>query len=240
MQHRPSYSFFPLGDAAILMNCGDVMNAGINAFIIQCFHLLKSKQPAFITDLVPAYSSLTIHYKAAEVRTWKKEEETSFDAVAKHVKLLLEQPLKKPVEGRLLRIPVCYQDDFAPDLKALAATKSLTADDVVRIHTSRNYRVYMLGFLPGFAYMGEVDAAIAMSRHTQPRKEVAAGSVGIAGEQTGIYPLTSPGGWQIIGRTPMALFDVNKDNPVALQPGDVVQFYSITAHEFTDYQGRTA
>ena len=109
------------------------------------------------------------------------------------------------------------------------------SDEIVRLHTERIYKVYMIGFLPGFAYMGEVDERIAMPRKQQPRTNVEAGSVGIAGIQTGIYPLTSPGGWQIIGKTPMKLFDKEKEDAVLLQPGDEINFYSITENEFANY-----
>jgi inhibitor of KinA len=115
----------------------------------------------------------------------------------------------------------------------------LTTEDVIRIHTSSPYTVYMNGFVPGFAYMGEVEESIAMDRKSSP-VAVAAGSVGIAGKQTGVYPLPSPGGWQVIGRTPLQLFDPQAQDPVLLQPGDRVQFYPITYHEFENYQGRTA
>jgi inhibitor of KinA len=142
--------------------------------------------------------------------------------------------------NRLVRIPVCYEPFFAPDIEALANQKSITLHQLITLHTSVTYKVFMIGFLPGFPYMGEVDSSLEASRHLQPRKAVAAGSVGIAGKQTGIYPLTSPGGWQIIGRTPLRLFDVNRENAVLLQPGDSVQFYSITANEFAHNQSRSA
>jgi inhibitor of KinA len=136
-----------------------------------------------------------------------------------------------------MRIPVCYAKTFAPDLEDLALQNKISQEEVIRIHTSATYRVYMIGFLPGFAYMGRVDERIVTPRRSQPRTMVPAGSVGIAGEQTGIYPFASPGGWNIIGQTPVALFDVKRKQPVLLQPGDEVTFYSITEHEFTNYQG---
>ncbi len=150
----------------------------------------------------------------------------------------LEERLQQPVQQdqikeRLLNIPVCYDQEFAWDIQQLAATKNISVEEVIQIHTARQYKVYMLGFLPGFAYMGEVDEKIATPRKPQP-VNIEAGSVGIAGKQTGIYPLSSPGGWQIIGRTPMKLFNAAEEEPTLLKAGDTVQFYSINKNEFEE------
>jgi inhibitor of KinA len=134
---------------------------------------------------------------------------------------------------------VCYAERFALDLEELVQQKHLSKQEIIQLHTSITYRVYMIGFLPGFAYMGEVDEKIAMPRRQQPRTAVPEGSVGIAGAQTGIYPFTSPGGWNIIGRTPLKLFDKDKEEPTFFKPGDEVTFYSITEDEFAHYQSRT-
>ena len=154
----------------------------------------------------------------------------------------LEERLQQPVQqdqitGRLLKIPVCYDEEFAWDIQRLATTKNIAVDEVIQIHTAKQYKVFMLGFLPGFPYMGELDEKIAMPRKPQP-VNIIEGSVGIAGKQTGIYPLSSPGGWQIIGRTPVKMFDSNKKEIAFLQAGDTVQFYSITSDEFKDIKSR--
>ena len=141
------------------------------------------------------------------------------------------------VQERLVRIPVCYEKNYAPDMEEVAAVKNLSPAEVARIHASSEYRVYMLGFVPGFAYMAEVDERIAMPRKDEPRLQVPAGSVGITGRQTGVYPFATPGGWQLIGRTPLQLFNKEEDQPVLLKAGDRIQFYSITADEFENYQG---
>jgi len=151
----------------------------------------------------------------------------------------IEKRLQQPVaaqqnNGSLVKIPVCYDTFFAPDLESLAESKGMSSGELVQLHLSKPYRVYMLGFLPGFAYLGQVDDKLATPRKPQP-VEVAAGSIGIAGYQTGIYPMVSPGGWHIIGRTPVHLFDTDKENPALLKPGDSVQFVSITLHEFENY-----
>jgi inhibitor of KinA len=136
---------------------------------------------------------------------------------------------------RLIKIPVCYDLSFAPDLVSLAEQHQLTTDKVIQLHTGKNYRVFMIGFLPGFAYMGSVDEKINTPRLSKPRTLVPAGSVGIAGEQTGIYPFDSPGGWQLIGKTPVQMFSASRDLPCYLQPGDEVQFYPITLSEYENF-----
>jgi KipI family sensor histidine kinase inhibitor len=132
----------------------------------------------------------------------------------------------------VITVPVCYQGELAPDLPAVAAFGGLTAAEVIRLHTRVVYRVFMLGFLPGFAYLGPVNPRIAAPRHASPRVRVAEGSVGIAGGQTGIYPMESPGGWQLIGRTPARPFDLTRNPPSLLAPGNRVQFHAIERAEF--------
>jgi len=132
----------------------------------------------------------------------------------------------------LVRVPVCYAGEFGPDLAEVAAFGAVSEAEAVRLHTSRLYRVFMLGFMPGFAYMGIVDAHIAAPRLSTPRVRVPAGSVGIAGEQTGIYSVSTPGGWRIIGRTPLKPFDLSRREPALFKPGDAVQFYAIDPGEY--------
>jgi inhibitor of KinA len=139
--------------------------------------------------------------------------------------------------GRPLRIPVCYEGDYAPDLSVAATRLGMTEQEVVDLHSAGVYRVFMIGFLPGFAYMGKLDERLQLPRKLQP-VNVTAGGVGIAGVQTGIYPLNSPGGWHIIGRTPVALFDANADPPVNLRSGDHVQFYPVSSAGFRQLSGR--
>ena len=227
----------PLGDGALLVSFGNEMDADVNANVLQLFHQLKGRWP-FVLDLVPAYSSLAVYYDGFALHT---KEKSAFETLKELLRPLLQQlPKKEGTGGRNMRIPVCYATPFAPDLEELAAQKNLSPADVIQLHTSRSYRVYMIGFLPGFPYMGKVDSRLATGRRSSPRTAVTAGSVGIAGEQTGIYPFDSPGGWNIIGRTPLPLFDPNRKEPVLLQPGDNVTFYPISEDAFKNYQSRTA
>jgi len=240
MNSGPSYTFFPLGDSAITLDYGNIINESINRKIIAIFnHLQKNPFPGII-DVLPAFSSITVYYDIALLRKIPNNK-----SAYEHVKQKLEQELKNNFEtsadpSRIIRIPACYDTEFAPDLATISVEKKIPVDEIIRLHSTKKYRVYMLGFLPGFAYMGEVDEAIAMPRLAQPRQKVAAGSIGIAGKQTGVYPLDSPGGWQIIGRTPLKLFEALNEEPTLFMAGDEVQFDSISRDEYENYQSRNS
>ncbi len=226
------YRIFSLGDSAITVDFGNCINEDINKEVIARFNQLQQQPLPGMIEVVPAYSSLTVYYDVPAL----KKKVTAGQTVYEFMKLQIEERLHQSfqhseTDERLVKIPVCYENEFALDIQQLAATKNISIDEVIEIHTSRIYKVYMLGFLPGFSYMGEVDERIATPRKPQPAK-IDAGSVGIAGKQTGIYPLASPGGWQIIGRTPLKLFDAEKEEPTLLKAGDKVQFYSISKNEF--------
>jgi inhibitor of KinA len=230
------YRIFPLGDAAITVDFGNRIDETINGEVIARFNQLQQQPLPGMIEAVPAYSSLSIYYDIAAL----KKKLPPLQTVYGWMKQQLEERLKQPVQqdqitGRYLEIPVCYEEEFARDMQQLAGTKNISVDEVIQIHVSKKYKVYMLGFLPGFPYMGEVDEQIAMPRKAQP-VNIKEGSVGIAGKQTGIYPLASPGGWQIIGRTPLRLFDTSREEPTLLKAGDIVQFYSITTKDFYEIQ----
>lgn len=233
---QATYSIFSLGDSALTIDFGNCIDEAVSNKVLQLFGKLQNLSPHII-DVIPAYSSLTVYYHVAPLRT---KSQSAFEAVSQLIEPILneEQDSLQTSERRQLKIPVCYTKKFAPDLEEIAAQKNIAAEDVIQLHTALTYRVYMIGFLPGFAYMGKVDSRIATPRKAQPRTEVPAGAVGIAGAQTGIYPLASPGGWNIIGQTPLKLFDATAREPVLLRPGDEISFYSITEDEFKDYQGR--
>jgi len=182
-------------------------------------------------ESVPAYSSLAVFYDLLIVSKQKKNTQMSFDFVKEVIERLIAQVELNPTTeaDRLVEVPVWYGGE---DLEMISALHHLSVDEVISLHTSVECRVYMIGFLPGFAYMGTVDERIAAPRRKSPRTVVPSGSVGIAGLQTGIYPTASPGGWQLIGRTPKKVFDKTKNNPCLFQPGDRVRFYSIDQNEF--------
>ena len=229
------YQITSLGDAALLVQFGNTIDEGINQKVLHLFRKLQALQLPYITDVVPAYSSLAVYYDVYQLLQ-KEKGFKAFEFVAQLLKNILHQPTAEEVQsGNAIEIPVCYAPAWAPDIEAVALQKNLSIEDVISLHTTPQYTVYMIGFLPGFAYMGKVDNRIAVERHAQPRLQIEAGSVGIAGLQTGIYPLASPGGWQIIGRTPLSLFQKEQPNRVRLQPGDKVQFYAVTENEFKNY-----
>ena len=229
------YVIHSLGDSAAVLDFGNIIDKNINEHVLRLFHHFKKKKHTAILDIVPAYSSLSFFYDVVEIKRTINNE-TAFEAIEKYIEQELQNISENTItEKRSVRIPVCYSETFAPDLALIASEKNIPVEEIIRLHVSTRYKVYMIGFLPGFPYMGTVDERIAFPRKTAPRAVVPAGSVGIAGRQTGIYPLQSPGGWQIIGRTPIKLFDKTKENPVYLEPGDEVEFYSITEDEFENY-----
>lgn len=186
--------------------------------------------PGF-TESVPAYASLAVFYDLWQVKESSDDTITAFEKVTAYLEKLIGGIADdvSTTDRRTISIPVYYNGE---DLSFVAAGRGLTEQELVRIHCEKVYRVFMIGFLPGFAYMGPVDERIATPRHASPRLAVKPGSVGIAGTQTGIYPITSPGGWQLIGQTPVKIFDPAKEQPCLLRAGDSVQFVSISKQEF--------
>lgn len=232
MSASPAYQLYPCGDHAITITWGNAITEVANQQVMALYHYLRERKIAGVLDLIPAYSSLTVVYDLAMLIKTNPHQS---------VYAMMESQLQEAVRSvelntgtipNKITIPVCYDLSLAPDLSALAALHQLTIEEVIQLHTAQTYRVYMIGFLPGFAYMGSVDERIRTARKSSPRTKVPAGSVGIAGEQTGIYPLDSPGGWQLIGQTPLQLFDATRTDPCLLQPGDEVQFCSISLTEY--------
>lgn len=225
-----AYELYACGDHAYTLDFGQQIDAEINRFIISLSHQLQKETHPYVLDIIPAYSSITIVYDAL---SFSVNTDTTIiirqcltDAMLKAGKTNADS------STRTVRIPVCYHPSLAPDLETVCHYHQIDIDTLIALHTQKTYRVFMNGFLPGFAYMGSVDERIATARHMTPRKMVPEGSVGIAGEQTGIYPFASPGGWQLIGRTAVKLFDPSSTTPCMLQPGDEVQFYSIPIEHF--------
>ena len=223
MRDLPTIS--PLGVGALVVNFGNEISETLNARAISlAAHFEKHPFDGFI-EAVPAYSSVAVYYNVGETRRALSIHQSAYEAV-KGLALTAMQEPSAFVETRsaLVEIPVDFSDRAALDLDIVAEYSGLSRAGVVDRFTSKTYRVYMLGFLPGFAYMGDVDEQIAAPRRDTPRKRVPKGSVGIASRQTGIYPLESPGGWQIIGRTDVELFSPDRESPCALEPGDRVRF----------------
>ena len=217
---------FPLGLDALTIEFGNEIDEKLNRRAVSLARYVEENHFEGFIETVPAYASTTIFYDFYKVKRNFREFATAFDAVKSFVENALRNlDETAETESRLIKIPVSFDKESALDLEFVAETNDLTTDEVIKIFTAQTFRVFMLGFLPGFAYMGETDERISAPRKTSPRLKVPKGSVGIAGRQTGIYPLDSPGGWQIIGRTNVEMFDVNNNNPCLLQVGDSVKFY---------------
>jgi KipI family sensor histidine kinase inhibitor len=217
----------PLGDAALLIEYEEKIDRGINERCIAAADALEASAVPGVRDVVPAYRSVAVYFDPLKTdrSLLRRTIEHAVDA----------RPPAEPARRGLIRVPVCYGGDDGPDLADVAAFARTTVEEVVARHTAGVYRVFMLGFSPGFAYMGTVDELIAAPRRATPRTKVPAGSVGIAGQQTGIYPLETPGGWQLIGRTPLGIFDASRTPPALLHAGDTVQFFAIDRAEWDRY-----
>jgi inhibitor of KinA len=219
-----TFRLLPLGDAALTVEFGDEIDPALNARAVAWADTVRAQTWRGVLDIVPTYRSVTIHV----------------DPLCLDVHTLMDRLLRlshtasrqATSPGRHHTLPVLYGGEWGPDLEDVAAFAKMSVADVIRLHASVLYRVYMLGFSPGFPYLGLVPEPLAMPRLATPRTTVPGGSVGIAGRQTGIYPTSTPGGWRLIGRTPVALYRPNSSTPFLLSPGDVLRFEPIGPQEF--------
>ena len=206
----------PLGDSSILVQLGDEIDLIVNQRVHALARLVEASSINGIIETVPAYTTLLVHYDSLIL---------SITQIKNHLRSRIAQvdevTFQKP---RRVEVPVRYGGEFGPDLEFVASHCDLQLEDVIRIHTERIYTIFMMGFTPGFPYMGKLDDAIIMPRLETPRTSVPAGTVAIAGSQTGIYSIDSPGGWQLIGWTPLKLFEPESDTPFLFSPGDEVKF----------------
>jgi KipI family sensor histidine kinase inhibitor len=218
-----AFTIQPAGDAALMVARPPAIDAGVNAWCVALAGAAREALGAAVRDAVVGYCTVTIYFDPLQSDGVALERELA--ALASSL------PEALPRSGALLEIPVSYGGDDGPDLARVAAFGSCSEEDVIRRHTERDYRVYMLGFVPGFAYLAEVDPRIAAPRLASPRTRVPAGSVAIAGPQTGVYPAVTPGGWNVIGRTAVRPFDPGRREPFLLRPGDRVRFRRVNAAE---------
>lgn len=231
--------FSPLGDSGIVIKLGDAIDQATQQKVMAIADYLEEHPLPGMVEYVPGYTTVTVYYDPVawyDPRAADKSYER-FKALLAG-KLLHIRP-DEQTPPRLVEIPVCYGGDFGPDLPDVAAYHGITPEEVIRIHSEQEYLVHMIGFAPGFPYLGGLDKRIATPRRQSPRTAIAPGSVGIGGEQTGVYPIESPGGWHIIGRTPERLFRPEEQPPSLLRAGDRVRFCPISQEEF-EKRGRTA
>lgn len=237
----------PIGDSSICVQFGTEINPVIHRKVKALVdHLEKDSFTGFI-ECVPAFTSVTVFYHPLLVHhSYKKDVNPVEKNISpyKIVCAILKEILMNLVETkeskqRIVEIPVCYGGEFGPDLEAVAEYHHLSTSEAVEIHSKGEYLVYMIGFAPGFPYLGGMSEKIATPRRHSPRLSIPAGSVGIAGMQTGVYPISTPGGWQLIGRTPLDLFCPNENPPTLLQSGDIVKFVPISFEEYQAYKEKT-
>lgn len=222
----------PLGDAALTVEFGDHIDPAINDRVHALHESLAREPLPGVIETVPTYRSLMVLYRP---------EESSWSAMTAALRRRLLSPDNAAeATWEIVEIPVLYGGKWGPDLGFVAAHAGLDKEAVIRIHSGAAYRIYMLGFSPGFPYLGGMDARIAVPRLKTPRTEIPAGSVGIAGAQTGVYPLSSPGGWRLIGRTPLRLYDPRRPNPILLRAGQSLRFRRIGRKEYDEIARKEA
>ena len=222
-----SVKFLFSGDSALVIEFGNEISVDINKKIRKMMDDIKKENIDGIIELVPTYCSLLINYDVLKI---------DYNTLVEKLKTFLNNNLEtaEGEEVTLVEIPTLYNDEVGPDLSYVAEHNKISKEEVIKIHTGTDYLVYMLGFMPGFTYLGGMSEKIATPRLESPRLQIYPGSVGIAGKQTGMYPSMSPGGWRIIGRTPLKLYNPDSDTPVYISSGDYVRYVSISEEEYND------
>ena len=217
-------SILTAGDSSLLVQFGNEIRPEINRKITSTVQLMKEQHIEGVLDVIPAFCSLLINYDPRVV---------SYEDLKERISGLLKLETKAGAERkRIFEIPVCYGGKYGPDMEFIAKNAGLTEEEVIQIHSSRDYLIYMLGFLPGFCYLGGLDERIHTPRLATPRIKIEAGSVGIGGSQTGIYPMDSPGGWQLMGKTPVKTYDPDRKVPILVEAGDYIRFVPINEEEY--------
>lgn len=229
MEVEHGAKYLPFGDNALLVEFGETISLEANKKVVALNGAILRTLHARVDETVPTYRSLLVRYNPLK---------TTYEQLVSSVKDLEKQlaDLSNETKSRTVRVPVVYGGEFGPDIDYVARSHGLTEEQVVKVHSERDYRVYMIGFIAGFPYLGEVPDEIATPRLETPRLKVPAGSVGIAERQTGIYPVEAPGGWRIIGRTPIRLFNPLRQQPALLKSGDTVRFRPVSEKEFKTFE----
>lgn len=231
------YSLYPLGDHAVLIQLGHEITPENQQKVQMVATHLDNHPTSWLVEYIPAYTTVTVFYDPMKIPF--SSDQLPYDFVCSYLQQsFLDLNVNKFEEQRVIEIPVCYGGKLGPDLSFVADHNGLTPDQVIDIHSNGKYLVHMIGFAPGFPYIGGMSEQIAAPRKASPRLKIPARSVGIAGKQTGVYPIESPGGWQIIGRTPVRLFRPNENPPSLLKAGDRVKFTPICFEEFLELEAK--
>lgn len=212
------------GDKGLVVEFGNIISEAVNKKVRNLYLAIQKVQIKGINEMIPTYRSLLIHYNPIEI-----ELDNLIERLMEIENTLDSIDLPKP---RIIEIPTIYGGEFGEDLNFVSEHNGISVDEVIKIHSSVDYLIYMLGFTPGFPYLGGMSEKIETPRLKVPRTKIPAGSVGIAGKQTGIYPIESPGGWQLIGKTPIKLYDPKSQIPIILQAGDYIRFIPILKEEY--------
>lgn len=217
----------PVGDKAIVVEFGDEISIECNNKVLSLYKNITSKKEPFIISSVPTYRSLLIKYDPLRI---------SYAELVKKINEELKQQKDLDINPEVMEVPVKYGGGFGPDIEYVAKHNNISVDEVIKIHTKPLYRIYMIGFTMGFAYLGGMSDKIETPRLEKPRTKIPAGSVGIAGKQTGIYPVESPGGWRLIGKTPVKLYDPHREDPILVKPGNYIKFIEISEDDFLNIE----
>lgn len=226
--------FFQISENAITLEFGDDINEETLGRITGLNQCIKRDPFAGLLSTIPAYTTLTLYFNSVVLMKDRNlKGGTTLDKLSRYIKSInVETNSDQKMYREIINIPVCYDLTFGFDLQELSSFYQLKKEEIIEIHSSAVYTVYMIGFVPGFPYLGGLSEKLTTPRRQNPRPAIPAGSVGIAGQQTGIYPLETPGGWQIIGRTPLKLFNVKRQQPSLLKAGDKLKFEPISLREF--------
>lgn len=229
----------PLGDSALVVELDNEVNEAVHNQVMNFIQVIENDPFIGFMEAVPTYTNVTVFYDPIKVYRAYNTTETIFNTVANLIKKYATRvsPSKKTT-SRLVEIPVLYGQEYGPDLDIVANLNQITKEEVIHIHSGTDYLVHMIGFAPGFPFLGGMNENIAAPRKDTPRSSIPAGSVGIAGKQTGIYPFESPGGWQIIGRTPIELFLPKESPPTLIRAGDKIRFIPISYETYIEKKGR--
>ncbi|WP_341963185.1 5-oxoprolinase subunit PxpB [Planococcus maritimus] len=225
-----AFTFSPLSEQALVIETGAIINKESELAVRKLSTLLEKEAPKWLIEFIPAFTTVTVFYDPCQLKQAEVEQELK--------SLMAQMDEVETPAPRQIEIPVCYGGDFGPDLCYVAEHNGLTEEEVIDIHTSGIYSVHMIGFAPGFPFIGGMSEKIAAPRRKSPRLRIPERTVGIAGMQTGVYPIETPGGWQLIGRTPLRLFVPDQDIPSLLRAGDEIRFTQIDEAEYREQEAK--